>query len=184
MTSTASGAMTTAEQLLKDTLAACTAFQEWVGATTAATAAESIYLEALQPDEYYSDRHELERLKSRRPFAQIWTSEESGFSMQRTAAPNVMVANGTLYLRLERNVPEAIAHDYAEVDRTFKNVLGAIVSSGDAAEPGLAELGSQAGYLDIDTITVQQWSRTAPDEWPTIGDAQEATVVIGWGGRE
>lgn len=181
MTSTATGCITKAEQLLRDSLAACTTFQTWVGATTAADAAEHIYLEALPPDDIYSDRHEVERLIARRPFAQIWTSETDGLSINRIASPNATSASGTMYLRLERNVPEDIRHDYAEVDRTFKNTIGLILSSGDAGNPGLSELSSIAGYLDWVVLTIKQWTRTTNDDLPTLGDAQMAEIEIQWG---
>ena len=181
MTSTAVGCITKAEQLLKDTLCACSAFQEWCGAANATEAAESIYLEALPPDDVYRDQEEVERLIARRPFAQIWTSEQDGLTIRRIASPNTTSGTGTLYLRFERNVPEEIAHDYAEVDRTFKNVLGEILSSGDADSPGLAELSSLAGYLDWEAIIIRSWTRTQRDDIPTLGDAQMAEVEIQWG---
>jgi hypothetical protein len=181
MTSTATGCITKAEELLRKTLAACTTFQTWVGATTPEDAAEHIYLEALPPDDIYTDRVELERLIARRPFAQIWTLENDGLTISRIAAPNTVTASGVLFIRFEQNVAPEIAHDYAEVDRVFKNTIGLILHSENESSPGLVELCGTAGYRDFETIVVKYWIRTTNEDLPTLGDAQFFEVEVRWG---
>ena len=88
-----------------------------------------------------------------------------------------------MYLRLEQDVPEAIAHDYAEVDRLFKNNIGLVLHSGDNSNPGMVELCRLAGYRDWQAITVMGWTRTHENEIPTLGDAQMCEIRVEWGGR-
>jgi len=170
MTTTASGSITTTEELLKTTLSGLAAFKSWVGATTAAAAAEHIYLEALPPEELWSDTYTVEALKARRPFAQIWTAETSGFTVRRDAAPSGRTAFGNLVARLEANVQESVRHDHAEVDRLFKNTVGDIVD----------ELAATTA-MAIREIAVSGPVRTTPRDVATLGDAQMAELAIAWG---
>ena len=170
MTTTASGPITTTEALLKTTLSGLAAFRTWVGATDSVGAAEHIYLEALPPDELWADTRTVERLKSRRPFAQIWTAETDGFRVIRDASPTGRTASGTLIVRLECNVPAAVRHDYAEVDRLFKNDIGDILDD-------LMEDSSMA----ITSVSVSGPVRTSPADVPALGDAQMCELTIMWG---
>lgn len=181
MTTTASGVITVQEELLRTTLAACTTFQTWVGAANASQAAEHVYLEALPVDLDWSDYMELERIKARRPFAMIWTSESDGLRIRSIASPYGTTISGTLYIRFEGNVDPDVAEDYAEVDRLFKNTIGSILQSGDVSNPGLVELSGTAGYRDLEQITVKYWARTHKDQRPTLGDAQMCEIAIAWG---
>ncbi len=181
MTTTASGVITVQEELLRDTLAACTAFQTWVGASTAAEAKDHIYLEALPLDLDWADYMECERIKARRPFAMIWTADADGLQVRSIASPHGTTVSGTMYIRLEGNVDPAVQEDYAEVDRLFKNTIGNIIQSGNGSSPGMVELAGTAGYRDFDTITVKGWTRTHKDQRPTLGDAQMCEIEIRWG---
>jgi hypothetical protein len=181
MTTTASGVITVQEELLRDTLAACTAFQTWVGASTAAAAKQHIYLEALPLDLDWSDHMERERIKSRRPFALIWTAETDGLQVRSIASPHGATVSGTMYICLEGDVDPAVQEDYAEVDRLFKNTIGNIVMSGDVSNPGLNELAGTAGYRDFDTMTFKEWTRSHKDQRPTLGDVQWCVIEIRWG---
>lgn len=170
MTTTASGSITTAEELLKTTLSGLSTFQAWVGASDAAGAAKHIYLEALPPDELWGDVHTIDQLKARRPCAMIWTAETNGFTVTRDAAPAGRTCSGNLVVRLEGDVLEAVRHDYAEVDRLFKNTVGGIVDQ-------LAATTAMA----ISSITVSGPVRTSNDDLPTLGDAQMVELSIAWG---
>lgn len=181
MSTDAVGGITTAEDLLRTTLAACTAFQTWVNAANTTEALQHIYLEALQPDNYYTDRYSEEELVGRRPFAQIWTDEQRGYTTTREAASRLMWDSGILHIRFEGNVDEAIEHDYAEIDRLFKNTLGQIIQSDNINTPGLVELNQQAGYLAWDTLTMTGPFRCTENQIRGMGDFQEASFEIRWG---
>ena len=183
MTTAAVGCITKAEEILQDTLAACEQFQALVNETTAAGAEAHIYVEAVPPDDVYSDRFELEAIKTKRPFARIWTKETSGLAVTRSASPYTVATTGTLYVWLEQNTPWDTHEDYAETDRLWKNRIGQIIRSSDAAKPGLVELSSTAGYLDWERIEVLDWWRTAKEDYPTLGDAQMCVLQIDWGTR-
>lgn len=181
MTTTASGYITATEELLRTTIATCTAFQAWVGAASVDEALEHIYLEALPPADAYADRYTLEQLKARRPYCHIWTDDVQGYTVTRIAAVRQIADNGILHVRFEQAVSEDIRHDFAEVDRLFKNTLGDIIESGDESNPGVVELNQKAGYLAWESLTLSGPYRSHDNEATGLGDFQEAMLEIRWG---
>lgn len=177
----AAGCITKQESLLRDTLAACTYFQSLVSESTAAAAKAHIYLESVPPPHAYTDAYTVAQIRARRPFAYIWTGESQAFTLHRIAAPNCITPSGTLLIRIERDVPNSIRHDYAEVDRTFKNIIGQILQSGDTDNPGLAELNGTAGYRDWERLDFSGPVRTSDDDLPTLGDAQMCEIMVQYG---
>jgi hypothetical protein len=124
----------------------------------------------LPPEEAWNDTHTVEKLIQRRPFAMIWTAESQGFTVVRDAAPSGRTASGQLVVRLEQNVPEAVRHDWAEVDRLFKNTVGDILDD---------LMVSTA--MAILSVTFTGPVRTMPADVPALGDAQMAELAITWG---
>jgi len=182
MTTSASGPITTTEELLRTTLAACKYFQTWAGVGNATAALDRIYLEALPPSDWFADRFALASLVSRRPYAHVWTDEYQGYSITRVAALRQVQDSGVLHVRFEASVPEDIKHDFAEVDRRFKNAIGKIICSGDTGNPGLVELNQLSNYLAWDTIAMTGPVRGNDNEIPGMGDYQECELEIRWGG--
>ncbi len=75
-----------------------------------------------------------------------------------------------MVVRLEGNVPESVRHDYAEVDRLFKNTVGDILDD-------LAVVTTMA----ITLIAVSGPVRTSPLDVTALGDAQMCELAIAWG---
>jgi len=176
MTTAAASCITKAEERIGDMLAACSAFQSWVGESTAAAAENHIYYDAVPMEDYVEDSQLLAYNESIRPFALIWTGYQQGFTI------NEMIgASGVVYVRFEQSVPDAAANDWEEADRLFKNTLGQILQSGDTDSPGLWELSITRQYTQITQMRLEQLYRTNEDELATYGDAQAAEVSIAWG---
>ena len=176
MTTAASGCITLAEERIRDMLAACTAFQTWVGESTAAAAKDHIYYDSVPQQDYTEDSQPLAWNESIRPFALIWTGYQQGFALNE-----LIGGSGLVFVRLEQSVPDTSANDWEEADRLFKNTLGSIIHSGDTSSPGLWELSITRQYTQITQIRLEALFRTSPDEYDTYGDAQAAELSIAWG---
>ena len=184
-TTPALGCISKAEEKLRNMLAACTAFQTWVGAGVDPLTRIHIVeltvptLDDEEPDQNYS----LAELQSRRPFALISTPSEQPFSIDIVASPNTPNQSGVLRIRLEENVPTELERNYPEAYRRFLNTVGQIIHSEDATHPGLVELLGVCGsnYLNFYKLDVLDHMRTSSDDIPTMGDAHKCEIEIRWG---
>lgn len=186
MTSTASGVIAIAKERFRDAIATCTAFRTWDGENwSIAQAKEHIYYDALPPPGRRTEAHSLEALQALRPFCLIYKPADFGVRLHQVAVggSNRFSPSGTLIARFERNVPAEQAQDPGEVDRKFENMMGALLSTGDANNPGLAELAGLAGYLNIRQIDEAGPFRSTEDERPTLGDCQWYYLQVEWGAR-
>ena len=179
------GCISKAEEKLRSMLAACSAFQAWVGADV--NPMDRIHLVELPPpitdDEEADQNFSLPEIVGRRPFALIWTPSDQPFSIDIIASPNTPNPSGVLRIRLEENVPASLERNYPEAYRQFLNTVGAIIHSEETHNPGLVELlgvcGSQ--YLNFHHLEVVDHLRTTSDDMPTMGDAHKCEIEIRWG---
>ncbi|MEO1527989.1 MAG: hypothetical protein AAFX06_21365 [Planctomycetota bacterium] len=123
--------------------------------------------------------HSKAELVGLRPYALIWTAD-NGYRVERDTVngDDCFMSSGNLMIEIQRNVPTG--EDYAEADRSFENLWGAIMASGNAAEPGLMELAGQLEHLPIRSIQHLESTRTAPDKVDAIGDAQRVFLHLHW----
>jgi hypothetical protein len=172
----AEGPLTRAETLLAATLAACPRWQTLCGSAEAAAA--RIYFDALPPPAAHAAEYSPEDLALLRPFALVYTDEETGVTLAHaaTGARRRFAERGVLKFYIEKHVPPDVADHPAEVDRRFKNDVGILLGE-------LAALAGQANYLAIDEITAQGPLRSHQDELPTKGDYQQMHFTVSWGAR-
>jgi len=182
----ATGALAVPKDLLRTSLATCTAFRQWDGLSlTVEQAKDRIYFDALPPPS--GNVYTKAELVALRPFAIVYTSASDGlqFVQESSAAlGGSFVAAGALIVRLERNFPDvsAEADPAAAADRQFENFLGPLMRSEDANSPGLLELAGQAGYLVIRQLSLMAGPmRCDPKDVTGLGDHQVAFLEVQWG---
>jgi hypothetical protein len=169
------GSVSLAQDRLRDTLAASTAFQTWVGAANATAAAARVYLDDL-PEPAGQEDYTRAELEAYRPMAIIETDEE-GFTYEHGATGDSFEfdVSGKLRLCLEQSVSEALANDNAELLLQFRNSYGQILDD-------LCDLAGTPGYLGIVRMRTYGPFRMHPDRIPRQGDAVWVWVVIEWVG--
>jgi hypothetical protein len=184
-TTPALGCISKAEEKLRNMLAACAAFQAWIGAgVDPLTRIHLIELAVPVTDDEEQDQNfSLAEIQARRPFAVLWTPSEQPFSIDIIASPNLPSQSGVLRVRLEESVPAELERNYPEAYRRFLNTVGQIIHSEDIIHPGLVELLGTCGsdYLNFYKIDVLDHMRTSSDDAPTMGDAHKCELEIRWG---
>lgn len=180
------GALAIPKDLLRTSLATCTAFRNWDGLSlTVAQAKERIYLDALPPPtdgKAYSPA-EMSEL---RPFAIVYTDSQNGLEYDLESSGYGYAARGRLMVRLERAFPDVSGETDpdAAADRQFENFLGPLLHSEDVNNPGLLELAGQPGYLMVRSAALAFGpSRVDPRDRAGLGDFQVAFLSIEWGRR-
>lgn len=169
------GPIAIARDLLRETLANCTAFQTWDGNSwTSAQAKQRIY-QGTMP---LSD--DLLALEAARPFAVI-VPADSPCTIVKVAAPRSYRASGTLTIEFHRTPPALSQGDPGDSDRELENTVGLIMQSNDANSPGLCELAQTAGYLTIRGLRAYGPYRIDPQVVPAAGDCQIMFVDVDWG---
>lgn len=179
------GMIAVAKDLLRTSLATCTAFRTWDGANwTIEQAKERIYFDSLPPPPDNAAAYTRAQLEALRPFAIIYRPRQDGVRLEVEAAgPDTFATSGTLVVRLERNVPEDERDDAGAADRSFENMVGQVMRTSSPAAPGLADLSGQPGYLKILKIQESGPHRCGVDEITDYGDFQEHYLQIEWGRR-
>lgn len=183
MPTTPAGPLMLAQDYLRTMLANCTYFRTWQGAAyTVDQAKARIYHDAL-PAPASGDALTAAELATYRPFVIISTERQQGFRLRHDSSGDgfYFSESGRLCLLFEQAVPSAIAADPSEVEITFKNFLGRVMASNDTANPGLAELAGEAGYLAIEEMVLYGPYRSAEDDQVADGDCQLALIEIAWG---
>lgn len=184
-TTPALGCISKAEEKLRNMLAACSAFQAWIGTTVdPLTRIHLVELTIPTTDDEEADQnYSLAELQARRPFALIWTPSEQPFSIDIIASPNTPSPSGVLRIGLEENVPTELERNYPEAYRRFLNTVGQIIHSEDQTHPGLVELLGICGsdYLNFYKLDVLDHARSGGDEIPTRGDVHQCQIEIRWG---
>lgn len=172
MTTAAASCITKAEERIRDMIANTTAFQAWIGAADATAAKSSIYYSAM-PYPVGNDTSPLAYNQALRPFALLWTET---YKLDYTYDNS-----GVICARFEQDIPQSAWADPGEAERLFLNTLGAILLSGDVANPGLQELSITQQYAAINQMDVMDIISTSEEQYGTYGHAIQATVQITWG---
>lgn len=168
--------MSLAQENLRVTLAASSAFRSLVKATGVSANAQAlarIHHDALPPSRI-GPEHSLAELEVYRPCALLWQDPRGGFG-RRLVATNSTIDFGVLMMRIAADVDREISENHQEAYVRFQNVIGGIIDD-------LVALAGQAGYLAITQISVESGPyRTHPDEYDTVGDCQFCDLRIAWG---
>jgi len=163
-------------ELLMDSLANSSEFQDLVGATGNATkAASAIYRHALPPPEV-GDHHTVAELEALRPCAIVALEPPSGLTKVSTHEAE---ASGSGYVRIEWDVPTGISRNHGEVMTRFEDILGQI---GDE----LSEMGRPptAGRLAVTAVAIDEEEpprRSAPKEAAHVGDYVTGALKVSFG---
>lgn len=167
------GCMSLAQEYLRITLANSATFQALVEhVDDVDSTKESIYHEGL-PAPADGDAYTAAELEAYRPYAVVSTREEQGFGKRRDAL-GAFVDSGFLMLEIVRTSPEDLLDDRAELDLTWRNIIGQILDE-------LEALAGTAGMLDIKALNlVAGPDRMHPDPAEAQGDTQFATVEVHW----
>jgi hypothetical protein len=164
------------QEIARQTLAACAAFQSLVGAANANIALDYIYHDAWPPPAS-GPTHTLAEITELRPSAIVYTDPIDGFDMERDASADICWHNsGTIHLLLFRNTPEAALEDPSLADTGWREIVGNILVN-------LRDLSETPGMLASRAFRVAGMYRTEPTMLEAEGDAQAADIVIRWGVR-
>lgn len=180
----AAGGISIAEQLLAQTVAACT---QWIADTGSADATEAlshIYFDALPPSDD-GDSFTREELIALRPYCIVATNPENGYSWGRIAAEG-WDDSGSLILIFEYNTPEELAQDNQALMRWFKNKLGNIMRPDDSVLTdyvGISQLAHQGAYHASTKIRVGVIGRADQLQYETEGDYVLAMLYVDWGAQ-
>lgn len=169
--------MQSAQNVLRITLSASSAFQTFTGTVDATAALAKIYHDEL-PKPSTGRLHTLAEITALRPCAVVFTASDSGWAIERDAMGEQACWNpyGILHCLLFRNVPEADKDDLGKCDTDFRTTVGLIIDD-------LVAMSETAGRLAIDKITARGPFRTDVKELKSIGDAQAYELIINWGHR-
>lgn len=180
----ATGPIATAKSLLRTMLSKCVALQTIDGNSfSEAETFERIYLDALPSPPDNRPEYSREEFEALRPFVLLYMPALTGFGMQANAAGSITaaVAHGSFIVELHRAVPEHEQTDAAAADRSLENILGRLITTGDMANPGLWQLSRASTYLELVNTELLEVYRTHPDDIPSKGDYQIATLLVQWG---
>lgn len=171
------GSVMLAAEHLRTTLADVGDFRTWARVTDRSGALQRIHRVGLPAPQKPHEQYSLEELQALRPVAIVYTAPTDGFTFEQAATSAERFEfdeSGNLVIELEQNVPPEIAHDLAEVDAQFLNSVGLIMR-------GLCDLFGGDGYLLGRTLSLAEGPyRAHPDDWPTVGDWQGATLNVAW----
>lgn len=168
----AEGVISDAEQYLANSLAASARFQTWVDAADATEALGSIYFTTL-PSPENGNKFDSDELAALFPCALIYTDEQIQGSVMRKTGSLVYQGGGLVAFRLY----EAIAADndltFSEMERRWKNTVGAIIND-------VAAVSETADCLAATEIAVTEIYRADKDEVVFL-DMNTAAVLVTWG---
>lgn len=181
---TAAGPIALSKSLLRTMISKCSALQSWDGFTfTEAELLERVYLDALPAPPDFKPEYTREQMEALRPFVLVYMPPIGGFGMNANSAGSVCGASafGSFIVELHRNVKPDEAADPGAVDRSFENTIGQFVSTNAMNMPGLWQLSRYQTYLELRAVELLEVYRAHPDDVPSKGDFQIATLLVQWG---
>lgn len=165
---------------LRTLVAACPAFQSWVGAADPGAAEERIHLVDFEPPA--GRNYTVEELDTLRPYAVV---DEFAFPDDRPGGDawvsvrhgsGAFVDAGKLLLRFCGNVPPEDEANPAEARLAFMNAVGAVVRE----IQGLG--GGDTDYLSVHRIARwEPYQRASFGEAEAQGDFYLCSFVVTWG---
>jgi hypothetical protein len=195
--STATGTIAVRKDVLRNTLAALTAFQQWQKtpetAWDLATAKTHIYFDDLPPPPNNAAAYTAAELAALRPFAVIYLPEK-GIRWTADAGPRHCRPSGELVMYFEESIPASLlpdpvgspsdpprtVEDGGEIIRRFENFIGRLVQSTTAEDVTFTTQRSEAGYTTWKQIEFAGPFRCPEDCVPSQGEHQWGLLNIHW----
>ena len=156
MAVTPSGSVSLPLSYARTQLANCSAFQTWTGTASVAAALAKIYVVVA------TTGYTL-------PVAVIEWNGDFGYEISGRGTRNFYDQTGSLNILFRGSVDSD--HNEFDAAMTFTNSIGAIVED-------FNELSGQAGYLDVDNLTMNEFRRPEDDEKETYGDFYETSWTV------
>lgn len=173
-----------AKDLLRTMLATTTAFRTWDGESYSVDEAKArIYFDSLPLPAGDSDQYTIDELNNYRNCAIIEKPRDEGVRWSFAAAPNKFVCAGVLVVTFFRTIPVDERDDISSAERSMENWIGQLVKSNDSGSPGLVELSSQAGYLELQEIVETGPSHVTQEDINAVGWEQRHALLVRWGAR-
>lgn len=186
-----SGCIQTLKDLIRHTLAATWALQNWQGNVFSAEELKArIFDEALPPpapDSVLADSGEdysPAELDQLRPYAIVYKGPS--LSIEAVAEPGgVLLAPSIFVVELTQSLPKGLERRPDEADKLFEETIGALLWTGDPNKPGLVELRARKheGYLDWLSIEAQGPVWPEITEGAAYGDHQKYFLFVTVGYR-
>jgi len=169
----ASGPKAKALDCFRDTLADCTSFRTWVGASgddAQAIALSRIHKRTTPPPED-GRVFGVDELRDLRPYAVIWCER---FSTPKVAEPQTFGEEGEFTVHFVQDIAPSLEDDEAETLHVMDNLVGDVMSD-------MSALAATGGYLAVTGFESEDPGLGAPDEESAQGDIAwvEMTVRIG-----
>lgn len=169
----------------KETLAKTIGFQQWCNDATAEQCESRIYFEAipLPPLDHEVGAYDVDALNALRPFAIIWLSDEQSYIATRDAEPDGVRAAGIIVIQLTKLVTE-LADDTTSPTEIYEEVsrlVSDIIYTNNPSEPGLLDLGTIAGNLNVYRVETLYAGRTPQNERTNYGDSYDVYLRCHWG---
>lgn len=177
------GIVTTAEEKLGECIANATRFQTITSSANATEAKNHIYYGSL-PDPANGSAYTREELEGYRPFAMIWTDENTGLTMAKRADRITWANSGSIFAWFEM---DADSNDETqESDRKWKNTIGELLFRTTQPDPfvGILENAGNANFLDIQRVVIREIQRADIKHLDEQGDWMMSIVEFDWGVAE
>jgi hypothetical protein len=175
---------------VREMLANTTAFRTWDGANlTVSQARDRIYFDDLPVPPNGQDAFSAEQMAAMRPFAVVFFPVVGGVRWSCDASPRHLRPHGKVLIYLEAGIPDDLVpdgddvEDSGEIIRRFDNWIGRMVSSTDSGDVTLKSLRGTAEMLDFTDLEYVGPFRAHPNDVPTQGDHQFATLELTWGAK-
>ncbi len=177
------GIITTAEEKLGENIAHATRFQTITGSADATEAKQHIYYSSL-PDPQDGSAYTKEELQSYRPYAMIWTDENTGLTMVKTGEQRTWIGSGSIFAEFGYNADPTKSQ--AEIEREWKNILGEMLFQTTQPDPfdGIIENAGEGNFLDIRRVVVRQVNHWELEDETEQGAWSEAVIQFDWGVAE
>lgn len=178
---TASGIISNTQDLWRQMIAACDAFQKWPDAGYPWDSEEAlahVWHDRLPPPASNAAEYTSAERAAYLPFCIVSTDPTAGFELETLAAMgeggHYWQGSGVLVAEFYRAAPDP------PDDETFRNFLGALLNSGNTQTPGLVELAATGGYLALTSLRVFGPVISVPEEYPEFGPVQSMMIVAKW----
>lgn len=112
----------------------------------------------------------------------VLTAPIGGIGLSKVGSPRSWRPRGSVVVEFRRIAKTIAPADPGATQRSYDNFAGALMQSNNPAQPGLAELDSADGMLDLHRIEADGPHRVRPEDVPSMGDVELYYVELFFGG--
>ena len=172
---TAVGPVGKAIEAVANTLADCYYFRRWSGSVWTREQADAHIFQYGLPLRDGVESYSREYLESLRPYCEIYLAEQ-GVELDYDSS-STYEDSSVVIMRFEQTATTA---DRQQSELEFANFIDNVFRTTNNAEPGFVELSisQMAGYYVANRIVIEPTQRTAIEQQPEFGDAQQCYVVL------